>query len=335
MGSPRRADGGFETLIPLCGALATRRHIDRRRRVARRRRRIGLRRRRRWRVSLRGRRRRRCRGEASGSTYAAANCRPNRRARGAADGYCGNTPDCGAGCSPSEAALRRIRSWVWTARGKARKARNEHERTDHFHHLPPIGFNGCRRRARPGSRVDHKPARCAPLITNDLKFRPLAIAPMWRKHAFDDLDPGEVIRNHSSPAAVFSITVTSELSIVMNTRVLTAAAVATALAFAPAANAADWHRGWHGNYHRGGGAAVGAAIAGGIVGLGVGAAIASGGYSPYYYAPPPQSITGTRTAITPRHRQSITGIDRRARPRAGPTPPSPPRPATFAVQRAT
>jgi hypothetical protein len=91
-GSPRRVDGGFEALIPLCGALATRRHVNRRRRVARRRRRVGLRRRRRWRVSLRGRRRRRRRGEAPGGACAAANCRPNRRARGAADGYRGKHP---------------------------------------------------------------------------------------------------------------------------------------------------------------------------------------------------------------------------------------------------
>jgi hypothetical protein len=111
---------------------------------------------------------------------------------------------------------------------------------------------------------------------------------MWDKHAFDDLDPGEVIRNHSSPAGVFSIPVTNELSIAMHIRSLTAAAVAAALALSPTAKAADWH----GNYHHGGGAPVGAAIAGGIVGLGVGAAIASGGYSPYYYAPPPPVYYG-------------------------------------------
>jgi hypothetical protein len=103
----------------------------------------------------------------------------------------------------------------------------------------------------------------------------------------------EVIGNHSSPEAVFSITVTSELSITMHTRFLTAAAVAGALALAPVANAAEWHRDWHGNYHHGGGNAAGAAIVGGIVGLGVGAAIASGGYSPYYYAPPPPVYYGS------------------------------------------
>ncbi len=73
---------------------------------------------------------------------------------------------------------------------------------------------------------------------------------------------------------------------VMHARVMTAA-FAAGLVIASAAQAANWHRGWHGgNYHhynnRG---AVGAAIVGGIVGLGVGAAIASGGYG--YYAPPP------------------------------------------------
>jgi hypothetical protein len=75
--------------------------------------------------------------------------------------YRRNTTDRGASCSPSKAALRRIRSRVWTARGKARKARNKHERTDHFHHYLPLASMAVVGRARPGSRVDHKPARCA------------------------------------------------------------------------------------------------------------------------------------------------------------------------------
>lgn len=73
---------------------------------------------------------------------------------------------------------------------------------------------------------------------------------------------------------------------VMHARVLAAALVA-GLASAPAAHADNWHRGGHGrHYHHGNNAAAaGAAIIGGIVGLGLGAAIASGGYG--YYAPPP------------------------------------------------
>lgn len=66
-------------------------------------------------------------------------------------------------------------------------------------------------------------------------------------------------------------------------RILTAAFVA-AVALAPAAHA-EWHG--RGNWNRGyNNNAAGAAIVGGIVGLGLGAAIASGGYGGYY-APPP------------------------------------------------
>ena len=75
-------------------------------------------------------------------------------------------------------------------------------------------------------------------------------------------------------------------------RVVTAAALAASLAMAPAVHARDWRdhgRGdWHGDRHRGGGA--GAAVIRGLIGLGIGAAIASGGYGappPAYYAPPP------------------------------------------------
>ena len=71
----------------------------------------------------------------------------------------------------------------------------------------------------------------------------------------------------------------------LNRRFLTAVALSTGLAIAPAAHADRWHDG-HYNHHRGGGNAAGAAVIGGLVGLGVGAAIASGGrYG--YYAPPP------------------------------------------------
>src|SRR5579863_7554369 len=73
-------------------------------------------------------------------------------------------------------------------------------------------------------------------------------------------------------------------------RLMTAAALAAALAMAPAAQARDG-RG-HGGYRgHGGGNAAGAAIVGGLIGLGLGAAIASqGGYPappPAYYGPPP------------------------------------------------
>jgi hypothetical protein len=66
-------------------------------------------------------------------------------------------------------------------------------------------------------------------------------------------------------------------------------ALVAGLGIAPAAHAEHWHGGGNyrggGNYHHGGGGnAAGAAIIGGIIGLGVGAAIASNGYSA---APPP------------------------------------------------
>ncbi len=76
----------------------------------------------------------------------------------------------------------------------------------------------------------------------------------------------------------------------MHARLFTAAAFSAALALSPAVQAANWHG--HGHYYHRGGAAVGAGILGGIVGLGVGAAIASGGYNPYYYAPPPAVYYG-------------------------------------------
>jgi hypothetical protein len=68
---------------------------------------------------------------------------------------------------------------------------------------------------------------------------------------------------------------------------LPTALVVAGLAIAPAAHADRWHG--HGHHH-GNGNAAGAAIVGGLIGLGVGAAIASGGYyapPPAYYAPPP------------------------------------------------
>ena len=77
---------------------------------------------------------------------------------------------------------------------------------------------------------------------------------------------------------------------------LPTAALAAALATAPAAYAEHWHGGehnyYHGGYHHGGGGrAAGAAIVGGLVGLGLGAALASGGAyvapPPVYYGPPP------------------------------------------------
>jgi hypothetical protein len=87
---------------------------------------------------------------------------------------------------------------------------------------------------------------------------------------------------------------------VFNLRAITATAIVAGLAFAPMAQARDWHgRGgdWHGrgDYHHGGGNA-GAAVAAGLIGLGIGAAIASGG-GPYYgppayYAPPPAVYYG-------------------------------------------
>jgi hypothetical protein len=65
------------------------------------------------------------------------------------------------------------------------------------------------------------------------------------------------------------------------------AALIAGLATAPLAHA-EWHGRGHWHHHGGGdGNAVGAAIAGGLLGFGLGAAVASGGYAPYYYAPPP------------------------------------------------
>jgi hypothetical protein len=83
-------------------------------------------------------------------------------------------------------------------------------------------------------------------------------------------------------------------------RLIIAAAMVTALAFAPVAQARDWrgHGGYRGDYRHHNNA--GAAIIGGLIGLGVGAAIASGGYAvpppayyyspPGYYAPPPPAV---------------------------------------------
>jgi hypothetical protein len=86
-------------------------------------------------------------------------------------------------------------------------------------------------------------------------------------------------------------------------RFLTAAAVATALATAPAVHAEHWHGGYD-HHHHGGGNAAGAAIIGGLVGLGLGAAIASNGgyYAPYappgyYYTPPPGYYTPPPPAV--------------------------------------
>jgi hypothetical protein len=85
-------------------------------------------------------------------------------------------------------------------------------------------------------------------------------------------------------------------------RFFIAAAMVTALAVAPVAQARDWHDhgrgGYRGDYRHHNNA--GAAIIGGLIGLGVGAAIASGGYAapppayyapaPGYYAPPPPAV---------------------------------------------
>jgi hypothetical protein len=86
-------------------------------------------------------------------------------------GIVATQPIAAPGCSPSEAALRRIRSRVWTARGKARKARNEHERTDHFHHYLPLGFMAVVGRLRPGVLGRSQARKMCALITNDLTFR--------------------------------------------------------------------------------------------------------------------------------------------------------------------
>ena len=85
--------------------------------------------------------------------------------------------------------------------------------------------------------------------------------------------------------------------------------VLVGLSAAPIAQARDWHDHGRGydrgrdygrdyGHHRGGD--EGAAIIGGLLGLGVGAAIASGGYAapppayygpaPGYYAPPPPAV---------------------------------------------
>jgi hypothetical protein len=82
-------------------------------------------------------------------------------------------------------------------------------------------------------------------------------------------------------------------------RFLSTAVVVAGLAIAPAAHAAEWHG--HGHpYHHGNNA--GAAIVGGLVGLGLGAAIASGGYygyyaPPAYYGPPPGYYTPPPPAV--------------------------------------
>lgn len=84
--------------------------------------------------------------------------------------------------------------------------------------------------------------------------------------------------------------------------ILIAAALAASLTVASAAEARDGHdRAWHGDRgHRRGGGGVGAAVIGGLLGIGIGAALASGGYAapppayyaspPGYYAPPPPAV---------------------------------------------
>jgi len=66
-------------------------------------------------------------------------------------------------------------------------------------------------------------------------------------------------------------------------------AVLVGLVLAPVTQAREWrgHGRDYGHHHSGGDA--GAAIIGGLIGLGLGAAIASGGYAapPAYYGPPP------------------------------------------------
>jgi hypothetical protein len=79
-------------------------------------------------------------------------------------------------------------------------------------------------------------------------------------------------------------------------RFLSTVVVVAGLAVAPGAHAEYWHG--HGHpYHHGNNA--GAAIIGGLVGLGVGAAIASGGYyaPPVYYGPPPGYYTPPPPAV--------------------------------------
>lgn len=80
-------------------------------------------------------------------------------------------------------------------------------------------------------------------------------------------------------------------------RVVTALLFAGLLAVAPA-QARDWHD--RGDYRHRGGGGGGAAIAAGLIGLGVGAAIASGGYRappPAYYGPPPGYYTPPPPAV--------------------------------------
>jgi hypothetical protein len=80
--------------------------------------------------------------------------------------------------------------------------------------------------------------------------------------------------------------VKSELIMVLRASVLTAMLIA-GLATAPIALADNrhGHEQWHGGRGDHHGNNVAPAIIGGLIGLGVGAAIASGGYG--YYAPPP------------------------------------------------
>ena len=90
-------------------------------------------------------------------------------------------------------------------------------------------------------------------------------------------------------------------------RVVTAATLAASLAMASAVHARDWHDhdrgGWHGDHHHGGGAD--AAVIGGLIGLGIGAAIASGGYG----APPPAIMRRLPATARHRHRPSITATE--------------------------
>jgi hypothetical protein len=83
-------------------------------------------------------------------------------------------------------------------------------------------------------------------------------------------------------------------------RFLSTAVVVVGLAIAPGVHAEYWHGHGHPNHH---GNNAGAAIVGGLIGLGIGAAIASGGYyappppvfygaPPGYYAPPPAVYYG-------------------------------------------
>jgi len=79
-------------------------------------------------------------------------------------------------------------------------------------------------------------------------------------------------------------------------RFLSTAVAVAGLAIGPAAQAEYWHGHGHPNYH---GNNAGAAIVGGLIGLGVGAAIASGGYyaPPVYYGPPPGYYTPPPPAV--------------------------------------